>query len=408
MAETIQLLQPYRAQYDILQDKSRFKVVILGRRSGKTELGKIAIANVILKNGGTAFWVAPSFRESLDVWRSLKETFSPMIRWKSEQSHTLELVNGGQLSVYSGEAAERMRGTSPDLIIMDEAAMISDQNMWYSVARPALTDKKGKAYFLSTPKGRNWLYDIFLLGNNPNNNEYKSWQFPTWKNPFIPKSEILEAKNTLPEKLFRQEYLAEFLVDAGEVFVGVSAVCVSPYRDPYRGRFSMGVDLARKNDFTVVSIFDMDKKEMVFMDRFNQISWTAQRDRILEIYGQWNPTICTIEQNNVGDVIIEDLRRNGMSINPFITSNASKRKLIEGMAVAIQNKEVKLLNDQDLIFEFQSMLMHVNTSGTVSYSAPLNRHDDIVIATCLSYYGMSSNNLVYGLPFPKISGWASR
>lgn len=395
----VNLLQPHPFQYDIYKDPARFKVVAAGRRIGKTELGKM-LAGQLLLQGKEIFWISPTFAMSQKVWIDLKQTFFNLITWKSEQGMTMHVQNGGSLRVFSGENYDRIRGNSPHFVVVDEAAYMQDPDMWHGVIRPSLADHEGGALFISTPKGSNsWFYDLYQLGMQQDFG-YKSWRMPTWYNPYIKRSEIIETKRTMPDKLFRQEIAAEFMLDAGEVFVGVAKAAKVLMREPYEGRFSMGIDLGRKHDYTVVTVFDMDTNEMVYMNRFNKITWPAIQKRIVDDYTAWKPTICQIEENSAGDVVISQLRNDGVNAVPFRTSNQSKRSIIEAMSVAIQNKEVDLLVDQQLILEFQAMQLKRTSTGLITYSAPPGMHDDIVMSACIAWNGIRGKNIVFGSAIP--------
>lgn len=365
-----------------------------------TELGKILAAKYLLQ-GKEVYWVSPTYRMSTEVWRSLKSSFQPVVRQKSEQERWMEIYSNGMLRVFSGEHADKIRGGSPHLAIIDEYAFINNSDLWSAVLRPALADNEGSALFLSTPKGKgNGFYEVYQMGRDPDNELYKSWRMPTWYNPFISRNEIIDAKKTLPEKLFLQEFAARFLTDAGEVFVGVSKVATGYRLEPYKGKVVMGVDLGRKGDYTVISVFDSNTQSQVELYRFNKISWTDIRERIIEIYRAWNPVAFLVEQNSTGDVIIDDLRQNGIPVTGFQTTNTSKRQIIEKLALSIQNQELTLLNDSDLIYEFQAMQKGFTSTGLPTYSAPSGSHDDIVIATALSWHALKHGRLMFGSAIP--------
>lgn len=403
---SIKILKPHKGQLEILTDPARFKVVSCGRRYGKTELGKIVVGETSIKYKEQVFWFAPTFKMASQLWRELKLAFEPIIGWKSEQQMTIEFKTGGELRIFSGENFETFRGLKPYRVIVDEAAMFSDPDMWHAVIRPALSDKKGEAYFLSTPRGRNWFYDLYVMGQDKDNEDYKSWSMPSWKNPHIPKSELLKQLQQMPEKLFQQEILAQFLLDAGEVFRGVIGVSKGVYMTPYKGRFAMGIDLGRKNDFTVIVIFDMNTRTMVDMVRFSKLDWTTQKTYIKQYYDTWKPVTCLIEDNK-NDSIIEDLQKDGYRVSGFNTNKRSKPQIIEQMAVAIQNGNIVLLNDKELVFEFQAFQMNVTPTGNIKYAAPLGFHDDIVLASCIAFEGVARGASTFGSVLPILSGWSS-
>lgn len=402
----INLIKPHRGgQRAIYKHPARFQVIACGRRFGKTELGKLLAAKEMIVNGGEVWWVAPQYKMSTKNWRDLKTTFAPMTKWTSAQERRIELYNGGKLTVWSADSGgDSMRGGSPSLVIMDEAAMIPDESIWFGVLLPALSDHKGRAYFLSTPRGRNWFYNIYEFGKSGDteHSDYKQWRFPSYYNPYISKDVIEKARHTSPEKFFRQEYLAQFLADSGEIFRGVESVIHNVNFTPYDGHFVMGIDWGKKNDFTVVTLVDVRTRHQVFMDRFNTIEYREQRQRIMDIYNEWKPYVAVIEDNNVGHANIEELKSAGMHIKPFYTTNKNKQEIIERLSVDIENKTVRLLNDRLMINELQAYQMNLTQSGAVKFSAPAGYHDDTIIALALANKEAASHSGVRGTYLPRV------
>lgn len=304
----------------------------------------------------------------------------------------MEFGNGAALTVWTGEQADTMRGGAPGLAVVDEAAMIRNAEMWPAVIRPALTDHRGRALFLSTPRGRNWFWELYSRGLDPLYPQYKGWNFPTRHNPTIPANEIDEARRTLPDRLFRQEYLAEFIEDAGGVFRGVSEVSTAEYREPYEGQFVMGVDWGKSNDFTVISVIDVGTMTQVDMDRYNQIGWSLQRGRLVAMYERWKPYRIVAEENSFGGPNIELLQNEGFPIEAFTTTPQSKGPLIEGLALAIERGELTLLNDRVQVAELQAYEMERLPSGRFRYNAPDGGHDDTVIALALAYHAVGAGS----------------
>ena len=127
----------------------------------------------------------------------------------------VRLPGGGEVVVRSADNPDSLRGEGLDFVVMDECAFMAAE-AWPEAIRPALADRRGRALFISTPKGRNWFYDLWLRGVDPNEPEWASWQLPTSANPYIRPEEIEAARASLPDRTFRQEFLAEFLAETGE------------------------------------------------------------------------------------------------------------------------------------------------------------------------------------------------
>ncbi len=396
----IELLRPHSAQQDIINNAARFNVISCGRRFGKTTLGidRLSAPNVL---GAPNAWFSPTYKMLAEVWREAVRIFEPITVDKSVQEKRLGFITGGSLEFWSLDNPDVARGRKYKRIIVDEAAMIRDlADAWQMVIRPTLADYQGDGYFLSTPKGRNYYWRMYQSGIDPNDSEWRSWQMPTDKNPHIPPSEVEAMKNSLPERIYRQEILAEFIDDSGGVFRNV-AQCATAEEEPPRGadgQYVMGVDWGKHNDFTVLTIIDVARTvpKMVYMDRFNQIDYTLQIGRLAAAYEKYNPYNIIAENNSMGDPLIEQLQRQGMPVIPFQTTNASKTAIIEGLALAFEKQEIEILNDPVLISELQAYEMDRLPSGTFRYNAPSGMHDDTVMSTALCYSRAKTPVLLFG------------
>lgn len=362
-------------------------MVACGRRFGKTETGKILLIERALA-GRTGWWISPSYRMADDVWRGLKTALDGAILAKSEAMRRIELPGGGVIQVRSGHDPDSLRGAGLDLVVLDEAAYLRAQ-VWTAALRPALADRRGEALFLSTPRGKNWFWSLWMTGQNTAHPQWQSWRFPTTANPLIDPAEVEAARALLPERTFREEYLAEFLDDGGRVFRRVrEAATARPESGPAPGeRYVFGVDWGRDNDFTCIAVLAVGARRLVALDRFNEIGWAVQRGRLATLAATWVPDAIWAEANSIGGPNIEALQAEGLPVLPFTTSASSKGPLIEALALALERGELTLLDDPTLIEELESYSMERLASGRFRYAAPAGQHDDTVIALALAWHG---------------------
>jgi len=216
----MKLRMPYLhpKQNEIRQHPARFKVVSCGRRFGKTLLA-VAMIFACAAEGGAAWWVGPTSREAKIGWKQLRQ-MAKAVPGATVREADKEIVfqNGGWLAVLSAESAT-LRGEGLDLVVIDEAAFLSNlRRVWEYDLRAALSDRKGKALFISSPDGRTYFYELYRLGQDPEHGEWMSWTATSYENPYLDAEEIDAAKDLLPEWAFRQEYLAEFVTFAGKVY----------------------------------------------------------------------------------------------------------------------------------------------------------------------------------------------
>lgn len=212
-------MQLSKPQSEIAQDTHRFKVVIAGRRFGKTTLAIRELCyNARLPNKDI-FYITSSYRAAkMIVWRPLKARLIEL-RWVkkiNEAELSIVLVNGSTISLKGAENYDALRGVSLDYTVFDEVASI-DPNTWTEVIRPALADKQGRAMFIGTPQGKsNWSYELYCMSElYPDT--WKSWQFTTAQGGFVTDSELEQARADMSERQFRQEFLASFETDESRV-----------------------------------------------------------------------------------------------------------------------------------------------------------------------------------------------
>lgn len=382
---------PHAGQRDFHESKARFRILAAGRRSGKSQAAVNEAITFALSHNHAVVWVvAPTYSQAMINWRMFKQ-FLPhqLIKESHITEKYLELTNGSTIWIKSGDNPDTLRGEGLDFLIVDEAAIIK-KDVWEEALRPALSDKQGKAVFISTPAGHNWFFDLWIRGQDSAYDNYESWRLPTSANPHIAATEIEEARQTLPELVYRQEYLSEFLDDIGAVFRGVERCVKNTFSEPQPGEtYIMGVDLAKYQDFTVLCVMD-SKGCLAAFDRFNQIDWNFQKQRIINMAQKYKAKII-IDSTGVGDPIFEDLRRVGLDIEGYKFTNESKKQLIEGLSIAIEQQKISYPDIPELINELRIFGYKYSAGGTISYNAPPGYHDDIVIALSLAQYGFQNS-----------------
>jgi len=380
-------------QQQIYEDPHRFKIVDMGRRGGKSYLASnvVIIAGLERKNGEIIL-VSPTFSQTQIIYnmimRRLPERY---IKSKSVAEKYVELVSGTRIYAKSGDNPDSMRGYGPFLVVLDEAAMLKEE-VWKEVLRPALADNKGSALIISTPKGRgNWFHEIWEMGqsDDPVLNDYMSWKYSSYDNPFLDPAELDEMSMNLPEIVYRQEILAEFIEGGGSVFRTFVENIKDCLDDPLSGEaYVGGADLGRREDFTVISIFRRRTGEIVYLERFNRLDWDYIKQRITVVSKKYNNATMFIDSTGMGDPIYEDLAKQGVNVRGIKISSKSKSDMINALAIMIENKEIWLPNDADLKKEMQAYTYTMTPEGNVKYGAPPGRHDDIVISIALVAYGV--------------------
>lgn len=378
-------------QVRVTREARRFNVVCCGRRWGKTKMGVDRFVEPVL-SGRPVGWFAPTYKVLDDAWQQCKLLFEPVTTRKDETDHVLRTVTGGSIEMWSLENEDAGRSRKYARVIVDEAALVHNLGqIWQESIRATLADYQGDAFFFSTPKGMNFFRTVWLRGQDPLQTAWASWQFPTSSNPYIRAEEVEAARRELPERSFRQEWLAEFLEDAGGVFRRVREAATAARVAPYAGLFVAGLDWAQASDFTVLTVIDARTRRVVDMDRFNQVDWALQRARVRAMAERWQLASIVTEVNSIGSPNFEALAREGLPVVAFETTAASKPPLIESLALALEQGELALLDDPVLVGELEAYERTVSeVTGRSRYSAPEGQHDDTVMSLALAWWGVVS------------------
>jgi predicted phage terminase large subunit-like protein len=237
------------AQMEVFTDPTRFKVVSAGRRFGKSYLSAVTLLVEGLKETNTygyklgpervVYYVAPTFNQAKDIiWKMMKELGQGAIESTLENTGVIRLINGREIHIKGSDRPDSLRGVGLSYVVLDEYASMKPAT-WEEILRPTLTDVKAGALFIGTPAGKNHFYKLFKSAEkNPN---LKSWSFESIDNPFLPKEEIEEARDTMSKAVFLQEYKASFSVQGGST---LNPELMKETSEPSEGSFYMAVDPA--------------------------------------------------------------------------------------------------------------------------------------------------------------------
>ena len=275
-------------QKPILESQARFNVLMCGRRFGKSELCLIKIVKTACFGQNLAY-ITPTYKLAKVFFNKLGNALPYP---KNQSDLKIDFPNGGSVEFFTGERLDGLRGRKFHGVIIDEAAFISDlESGWLNSIRPTLTDYKGWAMFLSTPRGQNYFYSLFNKGGEK---DWASFKYTTYDNPYIDRDEIEDAKRQLPAAVFEQEYMANPMENAANPF-GNEHIrnCIRPMSN--REPVVFGIDLAKSYDYTVIIGLDSEGNT-AFFSRF-QKDWNSTKQEILNLPKK--PII--IDSTGVGD-----------------------------------------------------------------------------------------------------------
>ena len=206
-------------QMEVHRDAHRFKVVVAGRRWGKTQLAKVSLIKFARRKKRLVWYVAPSYRMAKQImWPELVESIPrSWVKKYNETILAITLVNGTRIELKGADNPDSLRGVGIHYLVMDEVQDI-DSDAWKKVLRPTLASTGGHALFIGTPKAYNFLHELWSMGQKEEARAWASWQFPTITSPFIPLNEIEAARDDMDEKSFKQEFEASFETMSGRVY----------------------------------------------------------------------------------------------------------------------------------------------------------------------------------------------
>ena len=389
---------PRESQRVIFDSEARFLAGDMGRRWGKTITGLNWLLEGVCKEEGINWWVAPIYGQSRMAFRKLlsaakKGNGHGALQSVSHSELRLQFINDSVIEFKSADNPDTLRGEGLKRVVIDEAARVK-REVFEEVIRPAVSDTRGRVLFISTPKGKNWFFDMWSRGQDPLQPEYQSWKFPTSDNPKVPEDDIEQARQSLPIDVFNQEYLADFLDDAAGVFRNVHKCKGAVPANPVSGEsYCMGVDLARLTDFTTIFIMN-SKGVQVYQDRFREIDWKIQKERIRYEAKRYNNAQVWLDSTGLGDPIYEDLRDAGLNIQGYNFTNTSKKQLIQSLMISFEQEKIKIFDDPVLIGELEIFEYEMTPSVFIRYQAPEGYHDDCVIGLALANWGVQTPKII--------------
>jgi len=391
---------PHKKQGEIIESilytDIKYHIVSVGRQFGKSLMGENILLYWAINEPRTKIlWVSPIFAQAEKVHTEIENAIhqSGIIKTSNHSKNQMVLKNGSEIYFKSAENYQTIRGYSFNYVIMDECAYI-DENAWVQSIRPTMASQGKKALFLSTPKSKNWFYNLYQMGLSDMYPNYKSYKGSSYDSPFINAEEIEDAKKTIPENIFKQEYLAEFLDGGGEVFSGLDKITFDEYPSP-QGKIYGGLDLAKQVDYSVLTLID-EGGNVVEVLRTNKRDWSEIVNMVSSSINKWNASVF-VEVNSVGDLFYDLLSKRCKNIHPFTTTNNSKQEIIEGLILDINEGNVKIpsrtlfpsLYDELSIFSYE----YSPKTRNVKYGAPSGFHDDCVMSLCLANYSRKKNKM---------------
>jgi hypothetical protein len=375
-------------QQEVFKDTTRFKVVAAGRRCGKSRMAAVTLLIEGLKcpQGSAVLYVSPTMGQSRQIiWDLLLDLGREVIQSSHVNNLDITLINGARIYVRGADRPDTLRGVSLTYAVLDEVADIKPE-AWEQVIRASLSDKRGRALFIGTPKGRNWFYDTFKLGESEDDPDWKSWHFTTADNPLIDQAEIDSAKKTLSSFAFKQEFMASFTNAGSDIF---KEEWIKYGVEPDYGSYFIAVDLAgfeevakqaanskKRLDESAISIVKVTDDGKWFVKKIEHGRWDIRETaaKILMAIRDYRPLSVGIERGALKNAVLpylSDLMRKNNTFAHIVDLTHGNRKKADRIIWALQGRFEHgriVLNSEEDWDEFVDQLILFPAQGV---------HDDL-------------------------------
>ena len=453
--------QPHEAQMKILESKARFKIIVAGNRFGKDlhSIGEGVMRFLEMENEDrpidinppVLWWiVAPNLRLARQNWRDLKKLFPKELVWDISLSNlTIETINGGIIEVHSADDPETLVGVGLDIVTITEAARIRELDTVWANLRQRLDSpgrgpggKGGIALINSTPRGRTYFYTLSQMGDKNSSlysPEYETFHFTTWDNPHMAAKRYTiigkdymgnditfedSIKMGMTEERYRQDYLAEFIMETNSVFPHYERVLVRPHDkdgkvlrkeediekfwaewekpEPFEF-YTIGYDPAHKGDQNPCVIRN-SKGKVVKIDLMQGLGWDAQWDRLAMYSRLYNGAIVNFGATGLGETISSQLTKRGVPNNPISEQGQNKAKLVENLAVIVEQQWCQIPYSREVEYQLRDYVaVHREGRSTQYHNATDSGFDDIISALYFAFADFQSPALM--IPWtPQVAG----
>lgn len=368
--------------------------------------------------GQVNLYVAPLIQDLKKPFRdtsALVHTNRPWLGSVQKTEKIVDWITGSQLQFRHGGAGGDPGDISGETVHtvagIDEAGKMPADTWGYML--PMFRRFNAYQFRYGTPRGRNEFYAGYIKGLDRNGNSpmvmdtepvdprYLSIRAPSTVAPWFTPEELEAARADIPsEQLFRQEYLADFIDDAGEVFGPSLAKCsTGQLEEPIAtAQYIIAVDLGRKYDFTSIRVARVDEPRILFREvastRLGAMAWPDQYRLIRDWAHRWNHARVVVDATGVGDPAAQTLVELGLKVDPVVISPKMRNDLIENLVAKMQGGQCVLLGRavDPVAWEegkdFRAELEYTDRGNlidrrSIRYGPPRGRHDDTVIARAL-------------------------
>lgn len=376
-------------------------LIVWNRRSGKDKTCFNYMIRRAFEKVGTYFYLLPSYTQAKKViwdnidndgFRMIDHIPKELIKATNGTELKIELVNGSVIQLIAADEFSKSGvGTNPQGVVFSEYS-ITTPEAWKYVS-PILAANGGWAIFNFTPRGMNHAWNLLQMARD---NEKWFTQILTVDETKVFTPEALEEeKRNNPQDFFEQEYYCKFIEGAGQFFKRIDQ-CLIEETDKVEGghRYQMGVDLAKYQDYTVITIIDLNTFNVLKQERFNQIDWNLQKAKIEAIYLRYGQPLIYMDSTGLGDPIYDDLVGRGLRVEGYKFTESSRRDLLQNLALHIEQGKIGIPDNEILKSELASFHYEIRgENGKTKLVVPEGMHDDCVFSLALACWNLPTNPL---------------
>lgn len=410
MSSTIEIQLPHSFQprdyqlplLEAFDEGFKRLIYVAHRRAGKDKTCWNLMIREAAQRIGTYFYILPTYSQAKKViWDAIdKDGFKMLehipkrfIQKANETEMQIELKNGSMIQLVGADNVDRIVGTNPVGVVFSEYSLIKPE-VW-DLIRPILAENGGWALFNFTPRGMNHAWALIQAAK-----QSPDWWvgiYPVSQTKAIDQKSLDMEQREMPRVIYEQEYECKFIEGASQFFKNIESCIYSEtlaqQLQPV-GDFKLGVDLAKYNDFTVITPLNLNNFIVYPQDRFNQVDWILQEAKIEANARKYNNARITIDSTGIGDPVVEELKRRGLNIDEdengkaFKFTETSRKNLLNNLAILLENRKIRIPNDEGLIDELRSFTIEMNERGKAVVKCPDGLHDDRVMSLALACWGV--------------------
>ena len=385
---------------EVLEDTEGHWYVVKSFRqlSGKTHcLENLVLLVALTRPGSVSLFVEPSNNQCSKVGSETYDAVAHLGAKFNGSSNILTFPNMSKVYFRSSEADPKtIRGYTVKkggILIVDEAGYVGEE--YYNALFPVVQKNKASVVLASTPDRQSGTFYDFYEKGLGNDLKIVSLNWSKYLKNFYTEEELEFYKSVYSSRRYRTEILGEFSVSSGTVFPNLER-CLG--RGKEEGNLYVGIDWSSGSgkDYTAVVVLN-EKKEMVLLKYFNDISPIEQVSYIVEILKRLKPRKCLVEGNSIGSIYFSALKdkcRN-VAISKFNTTNDSKCRIVDQLVAHLEQEKIKIWDDEELLRELKGFEEQTTRSGLRTYNCPQPLHDDCVMALCIALEAVCSKSGQY-------------